>query len=219
MKLRRYLIAMTAVASLSRHGGFRLDGAYLRHQMDTFQPHTGRRVVYHRRRPRCSRQCTAVSENSGGWPKNIPMHMAMSDADRERVAGEKDSKEASKKGCMDNDATTSEIRFLARMWRANGDSIYLDGARRGVRFILDSQYPNAEAPGLPDAGGWPQYYPLRGGYSDYFTFNDNLHINNMVLLRDLLDLYTEVGAILPSSGTPMLSRPTGPDCSVYSAVR
>lgn len=135
-------------------------------------------------------------KNSGGWPKNVPMHLPMSDADKIRVAGEKDSREASKKGCMDNDATTSEIRFLARMWRVNGDERYRDGARRGVRFILDSQYPNAEAPDA-HAGGWPQYYPLRGGYSDYFTFNDNLHLNNMLLLRDLMDSSTEVSAILP----------------------
>ena len=40
MKLRRYLIALTAVGPLAGHGGFRLDGAYLRHQMDTLQPHT-----------------------------------------------------------------------------------------------------------------------------------------------------------------------------------
>lgn len=135
-------------------------------------------------------------KNSGGWPKNIPMHMAMSDADKARVATEKDSKEASKKGCMDNDATTSEIRFMARMWRVNGDERYREAALRGVRFILDSQYPNAEAPDTR-AGGWPQYYPLRGGYSDYFTFNDDLHLNNMRLLRDLLDPSTEPGAILP----------------------
>ncbi|WP_295727641.1 pectate lyase [uncultured Muribaculum sp.] len=135
-------------------------------------------------------------KDSGGWPKNVPMHLPMSYEDKIRVAGEKNSREASKKGCMDNDATTSEIRFLAHMWRVNGDARYLDGARRGVRFILDSQYPNAEAPDA-HAGGWPQYYPLRGGYSDYFTFNDNLHLNNMLLLRDLMNSSTEVSAILP----------------------
>ena len=34
----------------------------------------------------------------------------------------------------------------------------------GLRYILESQYPN---------GGWPQWYPLRGGYHDHYTFNDN----------------------------------------------
>ncbi len=196
MKLRRYLIAMTAVASLS---GMAASGSTERTSDTKWTrfSHTQADGWYTTDDARgVADNVLLYQKNSGGWPKNIPMHMAMSDADRERVAGEKDSKEASKKGCMDNDATTSEIRFLARMWRANGDSIYLDGAHRGVRFILDSQYPNAEAPDTR-AGGWPQYYPLRGGYSDYFTFNDNLHINNMVLLRDLLDPSTEVGAILP----------------------
>ena len=34
----------------------------------------------------------------------------------------------------------------------------------GLRYVLESQYPN---------GGWPQWYPLRGGYHDHYTFNDN----------------------------------------------
>ena len=36
--------------------------------------------------------------------------------------------------------------------------------RLGLDFILDSQFEN---------GAWPQWYPLRGGYHDYYTFNDN----------------------------------------------
>ena len=92
-----------------------------------------------------------------------------------------------------NDATTSEIRFLARMYRNHHDKRYLDAFLNGIRFILGSQYAGEAV----HCGGWPQYYPLRGGYSDYFTFNDNLHINNMLLLSDLLDSTTEVGSLLP----------------------
>ena len=130
---------------------------------------------------------------SGGWPKNVPMHKYMTPEEKARVASEKDSNEASKKGCMDNDATTSEIRFLARMYRNHHDKRYLDAFLNGIRFILGSQYAGEAV----HCGGWPQYYPLRGGYSDYFTFNDNLHINNMLLLSDLLDSTTEVGSLLP----------------------
>lgn len=133
MKLRRYLIAMTAVASLS---GMAASGSTERTSDTKWTrfSHTQADGWYTTDDARgVADNVLLYQKNSGGWPKNIPMHMAMSDADRERVAGEKDSKEASKKGCMDNDATTSEIRFLARMWRANGDSIYLDGARRGDR--------------------------------------------------------------------------------------
>jgi hypothetical protein len=37
---------------------------------------------------------------------------------------------------------------------------------------MDSQYPN---------GAWPQWYPLRGGYHDYYTFNDNT-INDCIAI-------------------------------------
>jgi PelA/Pel-15E family pectate lyase len=33
-----------------------------------------------------------------------------------------------------------------------------------VRYLLAAQFPN---------GGWPQVWPLEGGYHDAVTFNDN----------------------------------------------
>ncbi len=123
-------------------------------------------------------------KDAGGWPKNIPMHYRMTPEEKIRVAGEKNSEEAAKKSCFDNDATTTEVRFLARMYKAVPDSRYREAFDRGVALLLDCQYPNAEA---PDArpGGWPQYYPLRGGYSDFITFNDNLTVNNLQLMKEI----------------------------------
>lgn len=70
-------------------------------------------------------------------------------------------------GTIDNDATTTEIRFLARVQAAlpgvEGDP-YRAAALKGVRYLLGAQFPN---------GGWPQIYPLRGGYHDALTFNDD----------------------------------------------
>ncbi|HSI16215.1 MAG TPA: pectate lyase [Sphingomonas sp.] len=70
-------------------------------------------------------------------------------------------------GTIDNDATTTEIRFLARVQAAlpgaDGDP-YRAAALKGVRYLLGAQFPN---------GGWPQIYPLRGGYHDALTFNDD----------------------------------------------
>jgi PelA/Pel-15E family pectate lyase len=83
-------------------------------------------------------------------------------------------------GTFDNDATTAELNFLARViaaaatdprqadWRAAFD--------RGVAYIFSAQYPN---------GGFPQVYPLIGGYHDAITYNDDAMINVLTLLRDI----------------------------------
>lgn len=70
-------------------------------------------------------------------------------------------------GTLDNNATVAEIRFLARVQAAlpgkEGEA-YRAAALKGLRYILAAQYPN---------GGWPQIYPLQGGYHDAVTFNDD----------------------------------------------
>lgn len=85
-------------------------------------------------------------------------------------------------GTYDNDSTITELRFLARVihaaagptdtaapverWRAS----FL----RGLAYIFDSQYPN---------GGFPQIYPLVGGYHDAITFNDDALVHILELLQ------------------------------------
>ncbi|MES2441535.1 MAG: pectate lyase [Pseudomonadota bacterium] len=83
-------------------------------------------------------------------------------------------------GTIDNGATTTELRFLARIQRdypgAEGDA-YRAAFAKGVRYLLAAQYPN---------GGWPQVYPLQGGYHDAITFNDDA-------LADVVTLLAEAG--------------------------
>jgi PelA/Pel-15E family pectate lyase len=45
-----------------------------------------------------------------------------------------------------------------------------------VRYLLAAQYPN---------GGWPQVWPLEGGYHDAITFNDDAVYNATELLTDV----------------------------------
>jgi PelA/Pel-15E family pectate lyase len=70
-------------------------------------------------------------------------------------------------GTLDNDATTTELRFLARVSAAvpgPAGEAYRTSFVKGVRYLLAAQYPN---------GGWPQVWPLEGGYHDAITYNDN----------------------------------------------
>jgi PelA/Pel-15E family pectate lyase len=68
---------------------------------------------------------------------------------------------------LDNDATNTELHFLAELSAAlpgpDGDK-YRASALRGYEYLLRSQFPN---------GGWPQVWPLEGGYHDAITFNDD----------------------------------------------
>jgi PelA/Pel-15E family pectate lyase len=82
-------------------------------------------------------------------------------------------------GTIDNDATTTEMYFLART-AARGSPKQATQWRksflRGVDYLLAAQFPN---------GGWPQVWPLQGGYHDAITFNDDAMLNVMELLRDI----------------------------------
>jgi PelA/Pel-15E family pectate lyase len=84
-------------------------------------------------------------------------------------------------GTFDNDGTITELRFLAKViaaadaktgasWRAS--------FARGLTYIFNAQFPN---------GGWPQVYPLDGGYHDAITYNDGAITNILTLLHDIAD--------------------------------
>lgn len=84
-------------------------------------------------------------------------------------------------GTLDNDATTTEMHFLGKVQTnipmADGE-VYRAAFLRGVRYLLAAQYPN---------GGWPQVWPLEGGYHDAITFNDDAVYNATELLTDVSD--------------------------------
>jgi PelA/Pel-15E family pectate lyase len=78
-------------------------------------------------------------------------------------------------GTIDNDATVTEIMFLADVYKRSGGATYRDGARRALDFILTMQLAS---------GGFPQVYPARANvaYSNYVTFNDDAMARALVLL-------------------------------------
>jgi pectinesterase len=108
--------------------------------------------------------------NVGGWPKNIEKHKSLTDSDRLKILAQKNAPDAT----FDNDATTTEMIFLAKMYRNVRDSAYKDSFNKGLKFILEAQYKN---------GGWPMFYPLRKGYYTHITFNDNAIVNILRVLK------------------------------------
>ena len=81
-------------------------------------------------------------------------------------------------GTIDNQATVTEIMFLANVYARTGDLKYRDSARKAIDFLLTMQY---------STGGFPQVYPKRGTtYSNYVTFNDDAMIRVLVLFDQAL---------------------------------
>lgn len=110
---------------------------------------------------------------TGGWPKNIDMARALGEEERAKVLNDKNRKDDS---TIDNNATTMQMKFLARLYQATKDKKYREGFNKAVEYLLSGQYEN---------GGWPQFWPEMHGYQIHITFNDDAMVNTMLLLRDI----------------------------------
>lgn len=67
------------------------------------------------------------------------------------------------RGVFDDNTTQSATSLLIALSQATGEARFREAADYALAFLLRAQY---------DQGGWPQCYPLAGGYSAYYTFND-----------------------------------------------
>ena len=137
---------------------------------------------------------------AGGWSKNLNLtdharrpgeHFAGDNSSPVPSAADFDTSKDTKweyVGTLDNDATTTEIRFLAKVAAAGGENAAAWRAAfvKGLEYILSSQYPN---------GGWPQIWPLQGGYHDAITFNDDAMTKAMDVLMDAADGHGEFAPV------------------------
>ena len=106
-------------------------------------------------------------------PNNLSAHLSPGDFDTPRDS------QWNYVGTLDNDATTTELQFLASVVARNKDAAaYRESILRGIEYLLTVQFPN---------GGWPQVWPLEGGYHDAITFNDGAITLTLGLLQDVAD--------------------------------
>ncbi len=130
-----------------------------------------------------SEEAKSVAENVlltqkeiGGWAKNKPYHHEFSEGEKAEFLESKGGPGAT----FDNGATITELRFLAKVYAHFKDERYKQAFEKGLAYIFMAQYEN---------GGWPQFYPVRGGesvaYSGHITYNDNAMANTMRLLEEI----------------------------------
>jgi PelA/Pel-15E family pectate lyase len=105
---------------------------------------------------------------SGGWPKDTDMTKPPDPAVVRAAALRPDA-------TIDNGATITQMRLLARVFAATREDRFRDAFLRGLDYLLAAQYPN---------GGWPQFFPLRADYSRHVTFNDGAMVGVLTLLTE-----------------------------------
>ncbi len=130
---------------------------------------------------------------AGGWGKNMDMSkeprklgeaFTPSNLSRFLVPGDFDSPhepEWNYVGTIDNDATTTQLNFLAKVIAAPGAgdaTAYNASFIRGMDYLFAAQFPN---------GGWPQVWPLEGGYHDAITYNDEAMTQVMDLMSHVAE--------------------------------
>ena len=92
----------------------------------------------------------------GGWDHRVDVsHMQQDQTMPHRKAG---------RCTMDDNITQGALSFLMEIDTEIDEPWLTDGVRLGCEYMMESQFEN---------GAWPQWYPLIGGYHDYYTFNDN----------------------------------------------
>ena len=108
-------------------------------------------------------------------------------------------------GTIDNDATITQIEFLAKVISALGSvktasgnvaaenvAKYRASFLRGIDYLLAAQFPN---------GGWPQVYPLEGGYHDAITYNDSAMTQVMEIMHHVAEGSGEYAFVPPTVRT------------------
>ena len=155
---------------------------------------------------------------AGGWGKNMDFtkhqrapgeHFAPDNGSHFLGAGDNDTPQDagwSYVGTFDNNSTITQLLFLAKVISAAGTndvSAWRKSFLRGLDYVFAAQYPN---------GGWPQVWPLEGGYHDTITYNDDAMLNVLTLLDDIVECkndFTFVSAQTRAQAAASLKRGMG----------
>ena len=119
---------------------------------------------------------------NGGWRKGQDAHKVVSDREKAAILKQKSLTDT----MLDNGATHTQIRFLARVHQVNPQRRFRAGILKGIDWLLAAQYAN---------GGWPQCWPdfvntnqhrvsrrNPDGLTRFITFNDDVMVSALRVL-------------------------------------
>ncbi|MDB5231813.1 MAG: pelA [Chitinophagaceae bacterium] len=150
--------------------------------------------------------------SAGGWPKHIGEEKidytkVLSAAEKAGVVDDFNRNDAT----IDNNATTKEIRYLAKAYKKTKNIAYLQAAEKGINYLLKMQEPN---------GGWPQFYPDTSLYRSQITYNDDAMIRAMNVLWDVVHRSNGLDVVNPSFIVPSQKAiDNGIDCILKTQVK
>ena len=113
----------------------------------------------------------------GGWDKKIDGKTAWTEGQKKNKGSGWTGTNGELIGTIDNEATYTQIRHIAAVYREVPDAKYQESVLKGLDFLFNLQY---------ESGGFAQVYPKRGNYSDNVTFNDEAMISVLFTLEDAL---------------------------------
>ncbi len=136
--------------------------------------------------------------DNGGWDKKVESQevRAWDGTEKKNKFSTWVSKSGEMVGTIDNEATYTQMRQIAMIYREIPEQIYQDSVLKGLEFVFKLQ---------EKSGAFAQCYPRRGGYSDAATFNDNAMINVLIMLEDMRERrYPFDSDIIPEEYIPRI---------------
>lgn len=128
-----------------------------------------------------------LQRSCGGWSKffnkqKVDYQHVFTTSEIALAEEQKDLTDAT----IDNNATSSEIRYLIKAYKKTQNKLYLSAAKKGINYLIEAQYPN---------GGWPQYYPDTHLYRSQITYNDRAMINVLRIMQDIVAATNSFGIL------------------------
>lgn len=134
----------------------------------------------------------------GGWDKGVDNQAkkAWDGVEKKNKSSGWTGKNGEMLGTIDNEATYTQMRHIAAVYREVPEEKYRESVLKGLDFIFKLQY---------ESGGFAQVYPKRGNYSDNVTFNDDAMINVLIMLEAMKDrAYPFDSDIIPEDYIPKI---------------
>ena len=132
--------------------------------------------------------------DNGGWSKDKPEIFTRYWNGTENKAKYYQRDGVTPLGTIDNDATVSQLEYLAAVYHDTRNSEVKASIIKGFDFLLKMQYPS---------GGFPQVYPEQQAagsvYENDATFNDHATVNVLTLYKSVLDKESQYNNGLISS--------------------